>query len=183
MDIQVSPGAGKNSLGGEVYAIGEMVDHMSLLQDCYGLVDGLDPGMAGLADSETFVTYLKTKKMLNDKYSARHFLRIQQAFGEGELDNVHWVPGTGNPADGSTKVRSDMAPLSTSGIGPLQSWVVKTATKSALEGISGPWGAREFLLRAHTQVGGNAVGPTGRRRGPGCKIALASLFCPVLPTP
>ena len=49
--------------------------------------------------------------MLAEKYWVRHFLSIQQALGEGELDNAYSAPGTEKPADGLTKVRSDTVPL------------------------------------------------------------------------
>ena len=38
-------------------------------------------------------------------------LSSQQAAERGELDKVYWLPGTGDPVDGLTKVRSDMVPL------------------------------------------------------------------------
>ena len=47
-------------------------------------------------------------KMTAEKYLVRHFLSIQQALEEGDLENAHWLPGTENPVDGLTKVRSDM---------------------------------------------------------------------------
>ena len=30
---------------------------------------------------------------------------------DGELENVYWIPGTENPADGLTKLRSEMGPI------------------------------------------------------------------------
>ena len=54
---------------------------------------------------------LKTEKMIAEKYLARHFLGIQHALGEGELDYVYWAQGAENAADGLTKVQSDIAPL------------------------------------------------------------------------
>ena len=30
---------------------------------------------------------------------------------DGELDNVYWLPGTENPADGLTKLKSEMGPI------------------------------------------------------------------------
>ena len=46
--------------------------------------------------------------MITGKYHVRHFLRIQQFIEEGDLDNVYWIPGTENPADGLTKIRSEI---------------------------------------------------------------------------
>ena len=49
--------------------------------------------------------------MLTEKYLVRHFRDIQQSLGEGELENAYWIPGTENPADGFTKLRSEMGPI------------------------------------------------------------------------
>ena len=49
--------------------------------------------------------------MAAEKYLVRHFLSTWQALRGGELDNACWAPGAKNPADGLTKVRSDMASL------------------------------------------------------------------------
>ena len=83
---------------------------MPLLKEIYGPFDGLDPGMVGLGGRESMFTRLKTEKMIAEKQLARHLLGIQQSLEEGELGNAHWVLGTENPADGRTKVRSDMVP-------------------------------------------------------------------------
>ena len=60
---------------------------------------------------ESPATRLKEKKMIAEKYLERHFLSIQQALGEGDLENAYWLPGTENPADSLTKVRGDVVPL------------------------------------------------------------------------
>ena len=49
--------------------------------------------------------------MIGEKYLVRHFLSIHQALGAGEPEGAYWLPGTGNPAGGLTKVRSDVDPL------------------------------------------------------------------------
>ena len=41
----------------------------------------------------------------------RHFLSIQQSLDNNELDNIYWLPGTENPADGVTKMKSEMSPM------------------------------------------------------------------------
>ena len=51
--------------------------------------------------------------MITGKYLARHFLSIQQFIGEGELENVYWIPGVENPADGLNSLRSEMGPIMT----------------------------------------------------------------------
>ena len=43
-----------SSLGGGVYALGKMADHMSLLRDSFAPFAGLGPGMVALEDSEIF---------------------------------------------------------------------------------------------------------------------------------
>ena len=68
--------------------------------------------MAGLEERESLFTPLKTQKMIAEKYPVRHFSIKQQALGEGELGNASWLPGTGALADGLTKVRSGVVPLS-----------------------------------------------------------------------
>ena len=76
------------SLGGEVYARSEMVDHMSLIRDFYEQFGGLPPGMIGLEDCASLFTHLHTEKTAAEKYLARRFLSIQQSLEHGELDNV-----------------------------------------------------------------------------------------------
>ena len=49
--------------------------------------------------------------MVTEKYLVRRFLSIQQFLEDGELENVYWIPGTENPADGLTKLRSEMGPI------------------------------------------------------------------------
>ena len=69
----------KRGPGGEVCAVGEMVDHMSLSRGFYAPFEGLGPGMAGLEDSGMSFTRLRTKKKIAEKYSAPPPLGIQQA--------------------------------------------------------------------------------------------------------
>ena len=49
--------------------------------------------------------------MITEKFLVRHFLSIQQALEEKELDNAYWAPGNKNPADGLTKLHSEILPL------------------------------------------------------------------------
>ena len=101
----------KSSLGGEVYAFSEMVDHMALIRELYTPFVGLSPGMAGSEDCESLFNHLRAKKMVTEKYLLRHFLCIQQSLEDKELDNIYWLPGTENPADGMTKMKSEMSPM------------------------------------------------------------------------
>ena len=103
----------KSSLGGEVYAFSEMLDHMTLLQGFYAPFAKVSPGMVGMVDCESLSTHLKNRKMITEKYLVRRFLSIQQFLEEEELDNVFWLPGVGNPADSLTKIKSEMGPILT----------------------------------------------------------------------
>ena len=67
--------------------------------------------MVGLEDCESLFSHLRTKRMITEKYLVRHFLSIQQSLDDKELDNVYWLPGTENPADGMTKLKSEMQPM------------------------------------------------------------------------
>ena len=84
---------------------------MALIREFYTPFVGLSPGMVGLEDCESLFSHLRTKRMITEKYLVRHFLGIQQSLDHGELDNIFWLPGTENPADGMTKVKSDMPPM------------------------------------------------------------------------
>ena len=88
--------------------------------------------MAGLADCESLLNRLRTKKMITEKYLVRHFLSIQQSFEDKELDNVYWLPGTENPADGATKVKSEVLPVLTL----LESGEFHPGTLRPLRGVS-----------------------------------------------
>ena len=84
---------------------------MALIREFFTLFVGVSPGMVGLEDCESLFSHLRTKKMITEKYLVRHFLSIQQSRDNNELDNIYWLPGTENPADGMTKVRSEMPPM------------------------------------------------------------------------
>ena len=94
-----------------MYAFSEMIDHMALLREFYAPFSRMSPGLVAMEDFESLFTHLKNKKMVTEKYLVRHFLSIQQFIEEGDLDNVYWLPGTENPADGLTKSRSEMGPI------------------------------------------------------------------------
>ena len=85
---------------------------MALLRDFYAPFAHLSPGMVGMEDCESLFTHLKNRKMVTEKYLIRHFLSIQQFVEDGELDNIYWIPGAENPADGLTKIKSEMGPIS-----------------------------------------------------------------------
>ena len=49
----------ESSLGGEVYALSEMLDHVSMLREFYGHFADLRRGMAGLEDCESLFAHLE----------------------------------------------------------------------------------------------------------------------------
>ena len=97
--------------GGEVYAFSATIDHMALLREFYGPFSHISPGLVGMEDCESLFTHLKRKKVIAEKFLPRHFLAIQQAIEIRELDNVYWIRGRENPADGLTKLHSGGLPL------------------------------------------------------------------------
>ena len=96
-----------SSLGGQVYALSDVV-----VKNFYGPFEGVNPGKAGSEHCESLFAHSKPKRMIAERHLARNFLSIQQALEEGDLENASWQPGTDNPADGLTKVRNEVAPLS-----------------------------------------------------------------------
>ena len=101
----------QSSLGGEVYALSEMANHMSLPKAINGPFEAANPGAVGLKDCGSLCTHLAIKKMVAERFLVRHILSTQRALEAGDLENAYWLPGTESPADGFTKVRSDVVPL------------------------------------------------------------------------
>ena len=64
-----------------------------------------------MEDCESLSARLKTKKLITEKFLVRHFLAVQQAIEIQGLGNVCWIPGRGDPADGLTKLHSEIVPL------------------------------------------------------------------------
>ena len=52
----------KSSLGREVYAFSEMLDHTSMLRENYGHFADSLPGVVGLEDRKSLVTYRGKKR-------------------------------------------------------------------------------------------------------------------------
>ena len=94
--------------------------------------------MAGLEDGESLSNHLRTKKMVTEKYLARHFLRAQQSREDKGLDNVCWFPGAESPADGATKVKSETLPMLTL----LESGEFRPGALRPLRGVSSSEPAR-----------------------------------------
>ena len=57
----------KSSLGGEVYAFSELIDHMALPREFYAPFSRMSPGVAGMEDCESLFTHMKNKKMVTEK--------------------------------------------------------------------------------------------------------------------
>ena len=114
----------------------------------------------------------RSEKVAAKKYSAQHFLSIRRAFGEGELDNAYWAPGTENPAGGKTTARSDMGPpLRRLGPGHFNPGSSRPLKGVAWKGRGGPlsaWGSRacarkcflgyDPMLSGLTVKGGGTLG-------------------------
>ena len=101
----------EGSLGGEVYAFSEMLDHVSMLREVNGHFAYVYPGMPGLEDCASLFTHLKKGKMITEKFLLRRSSAIQQAIEIRKLDNAYWAPGRENPADGLAKLHSKILPL------------------------------------------------------------------------
>ena len=97
----------KSSLAGEV--------RWQIKRQCFGdflrTCRDLFPGVAGFEGCESLFTHLRGKKISAEKFSVRHFAAIQPALGTHELGNSPRLQGLGNPADGLTRSKSDMALL------------------------------------------------------------------------
>ena len=65
----------------------------------------------GLIDCESLLSHLRTGPLGTETFLTRHFRSILDALERGDLGNVAWIPGTENPADGLTKVSSELGPL------------------------------------------------------------------------
>ena len=100
----------KTSVGGDVYASSELMDHVALLRELYASFADLSPGLVGLEVRESLFAYVDTARVITEKHPPRHSLSTQRSLGQGDLDTVYWLPGPEDPADGLTKERSDLAP-------------------------------------------------------------------------
>ena len=77
----------RGSLGGEVCAFSEMVDHTTMLREVYAQFTYLSPGMAGLQDCESFFARLRKKKIISEMFSVRRALAFRRAVETQELGN------------------------------------------------------------------------------------------------
>ena len=72
---------------------------------------GVSPGMASKEECDSLFSRLKNRELLTGKYLVHHFSSIQQLIEDGDLNNVYWLPAVANPADGLTKLKSEMGPI------------------------------------------------------------------------
>ena len=79
----------KSCVDDEVYPPGEITDRTSSLRDFYEPFEARNPGIMSLGDCGSLSNYLETRKMIAEKYLARHFLSIKQAAEEGDLENAY----------------------------------------------------------------------------------------------
>ena len=96
----------------EAYAFGEMVDRVAILREFNTPFVDSGRGMLGVEDCGSLLIRLRSKESITEKYGVRRPLGKQQPLVNREMDNVFWLPGTGNLAGGSAKVKSDTIPLS-----------------------------------------------------------------------
>ena len=74
----------KSSLGGEVFAFSEMLEHVSHLRQFYEPFFELSPSMIGFKDRESPFANLNIKETVAEKYAVRHFQGIRQLLGDAE---------------------------------------------------------------------------------------------------
>ena len=67
-----------------------------------------------------------------EKFLTRYLRITMDALGTGDLGNVAWVPGTENPADGLTKVKSEIGPF----LNPLETGAYRPGASERLRGAS-----------------------------------------------
>ena len=103
------------STSADLCASSEMMDHARLLE-FYALFVGMEPGMVGLEECKSSFFRPFNRKMVTEKYLARHHLSIKNAAQSGILHKFHWPPGRENPADGFAKRQRDVVPLVPMGI-------------------------------------------------------------------
>ena len=87
--------------------------------------------MAGFEDCGSLFTHLKKERVITGRFPVRRFLAVQQATELKDLDNVYWLSGLGNSADGLTMIKSDLVPL----LRLLESGSLNPSTLRPLRGV------------------------------------------------
>ena len=122
----------ESSLGGEVYALREMVGHMLLLKGFFGPFEGTNPAVAGVAGCKSLSTHFRTR-----------LGRVR--IGECVLAATYGVP-CGWTYRGAERRSS---PCKTPRVRPLQSGAIASPRRRSLEGVSGTSDAPEFIGHVH----------------------------------
>ena len=117
----------KSSLVGAIFALREMGyrwynlrpqmlpgwwDHMEMIREFYIALGHEKIRSYELIDCECLLSHLRTGRFGTEELLTRHFHSILDAQECKALGNVPWIPGAENPADGLTKAKSALEPLS-----------------------------------------------------------------------
>ena len=86
-----------------------MIDNVALLRTFSAPSADLSLGMIGMENGGNLFTHTRNQKTITRNHLVRNFLGVKPTAGNGQLGNVCWLPGTGNPADGLNKVKSKIA--------------------------------------------------------------------------
>ena len=85
-------------LAGEVYALGEMMDHMVLLRERYRPCVDLSPGVVGLVDCEKVSTHLKKERGVAEKGFGPLLFADSSSLGPGRSGQYVLASGTRGPS-------------------------------------------------------------------------------------
>ena len=98
----------RSSLAGELYTLTEMWYRVAIIREFSAAITRPKPGAFASLHCGSLFSHIRARKLGAKKFLTRRFRGIS---GATKLDNVAWIPGTDNPADGPTKVKSEMGPL------------------------------------------------------------------------
>ena len=101
----------ESSLEGGAYACSGIIDHMTPSSRFYEPLQDRYLGAVDFGNCESLRTHGRITETATDENAARRFLGSQQALGNEKSDNVYWLPGTRDPADGLAKAECEMVPL------------------------------------------------------------------------
>ena len=88
------------------------------------------------------MNYLKKNKTMNEKFLIPQSPAVHRSLETERSDNAYWLRGVENPADGVTKVTSDIVPLPRLP----ESGAYYPGILRPLRGISASEGGRKFAL-------------------------------------
>ena len=101
----------KSSWGREIFALSDMWGHMDMINEFYVALRHEKLRLYGLIDCGSLLYTLRTGRLGAGGFLTRHFRSITDAMEAGDPGYVAWIPGTENPADGLTRVKSEIGPL------------------------------------------------------------------------